>query len=947
MADDNLLTKQNIRSRFFRKLFLVASIFLLLIVVLYFFMNAHNERLEKEQELLIEKSIIVNSLAETYKDVFFQARGFFAYRNEHYLQQAHADLTKINQQLQQFSKMQLTDEEQALHQELASYLLIYQNDILPEAVSYVKKDDYESLRTLSNDRMSNVVNNIIDNTKKYKEKTDKELNELFEENISFGQSVAVFALLVSVLIVLFISFIMIRVLDHLIRPIEQLTTATNAFASGQSFETGNLEKMDDELGVLANAFVHMTLSIQDKEEELTTQNEELLMQQDELQENQMQLQRSLNQLEKYNHLNHALTFTLDKQQLIENLHNYLNDIYQFDTSILTWLEGNVHAMKGLTVEFANNLLQHLDSNKLMRLEQEKSFIIKREVTMAERGIAQQSYYVYDLYSSILNAQGKLVAILMATREGHAFTKEEQNGLNGLLKRVSIAFDRILMYEEVERSRQLNKNIIETINEGLQLVSSTGDTVLINHAFAHMTSMESKLDERLITKEVWLSHFDSISKEPNDLRSFFEDAIEESFEHTRTLRYSISTEQDTFIEVYATCLFEGTNKAGTIFVHRDITREYEIDKMKSELVSTVSHELRTPLSSVLGFTELLLTKTLKPERQQKYVETIHKEAQRLTNLINDFLDLQRMESGRQQYAMKSLQINEIVMEIINRFRHEKNHHVHLIDKARDVIVKADEERLIQVFVNIISNAIKFSPNGGDVTITLENKGQMLLVGVQDEGIGIAKTDISQLFQKFKRIDNSSRRKIGGTGLGLAICREIISMHNGDIWIESEEGQGTTVYITLPLENEHTSIIDEQSHLLSQSANVMIVEDDSSLALLLSEELKSKGFTVIYHNDPQRAYEEALNTPFIGIVVDLMLSDDMNGWELIQQLKETEQTSKIPIVISSALDEVQELVAKYKVEKYLTKPYPPEEISKALVPFLMSQENKGDILFPKQD
>lgn len=94
-------------------------------------------------------------------------------------------------------------------------------------------------------------------------------------------------------------------------------------------------------------------------------------------------------------------------------------------------------------------------------------------------------------------------------------------------------------------------------------------------------------------------------------------------------------------------------------------------MKSELVSTVSHELRTPLSSVLGFTELLLTKTLKPERQQKYVETIHKEAQRLTNLINDFLDLQRMESGRQQYMMKPLQVNEIVMDVINRFRHEKN------------------------------------------------------------------------------------------------------------------------------------------------------------------------------------------------------------------------------------------------------------------------------------
>lgn len=948
MVNDKLLFRKNIRSRFFRKLLLIASLFLLLIAVLYFYMNERNKSLEKEQRLLVEKTVIVDSLTETYKDAFFQARGYFAYKNEQYLQQAYADLTEIDQQLQQFATMELTFEEQELYQELMNYLLIYQDDILPEAVSYVEKVDYESLRTLSNDRMNVVVAKVINLTNEYKEKTDKELDDLFEKNISYGQSSAALSLLVSVLIVLLISFIVRRLLDNLIRPIEQLTIATNAFALGQSFDTKDLEKMDDELGILANAFVNMTLSIQDKEEELTTQNEELLMQQDELQGNQLQLQHSLNQLEKYNQLNHALTFTLDKQQLINNLHDYLNDIYQFDTSILTWLEGDVHAMKGLSIEFATNLMQHLDSNKLMRLEQEGFFVIKREVAAGERGIAQEPYYVYDLYSSILNAQGKLVAILMATREGHAFLAEEQSGLNGLLKRVSIAFDRILMYEEVERSRQLNKNIIETINEGLQLVSSAGDIVLINRAFAQMTQMQSALNTQLTAKKVWLSHFESFSKEPDDLRAFFEKAIEESFKHTRKLRYSISTEQETFIEVYATCLFEGAEKLGTIFVHRDITREYEIDKMKSELVSTVSHELRTPLSSVLGFTELLLTKTLKPERQQKYVETIHKEAQRLTNLINDFLDLQRMESGRQQYMMKPLQVNEIVMDVINRFRHEKKHHIQLIDKARAIMVKADEERLIQVFVNIISNAIKFSPNGGNVMITLENKGQMLQVGVQDEGIGIAKEDVSQLFQKFKRIDNSARRKIGGTGLGLAICREIILMHNGDIWIESEEGQGTIVYFTLPLENEHESMIDEQSHLLlSQGANVMLVEDDSSLALLLSEELKSKGFTVIYHNDPQKAYTEALSTPFIGIIVDLMLSDDMSGWELIQQLKETEQTSKIPIVISSALDEAQELVAKYKVEKYLTKPYPPEEISKALVPFLISHENRGGILFPKQD
>lgn len=185
--------------------------------------------------------------------------------------------------------------------------------------------------------------------------------------------------------------------------------------------------------------------------------------------------------------------------------------------------------------------------------------------------------------------------------------------------------------------------------------------------------------------------------------------------------------------------------GTMFVHRDITREYEIDQMKSELVSTVSHELRTPLSSVLGFTELLLAKELKPERQKNISKPFIKSMVRLTNLINDFLDLQRMESGRQQYTMQPLSMDEMAIDIVNRFRHEQKHHVHLIDKAKHVNVVGDQERLVQLFINLIGNAIKFSPAGGDVTITLENINQMLQVRIKDQASGFQKMK----FQSYSR------------------------------------------------------------------------------------------------------------------------------------------------------------------------------------------------------
>ena len=222
--------------------------------------------------------------------------------------------------------------------------------------------------------------------------------------------------MISALILLFVGVILRRVLNNMIRPIEQLTLATNALASGKSIDLGNLVQKEDELGILANSFLKMILSIQDKEEVLTTQNEELLAQQDELQENQLQLQNSLNYLEKYNQLNHVLTFTLNKQKLIDNLHNYLNDIYQYDTSVLYWMEGNVYATKGLSHQSAAALVENFDMDKQARLKQEKSFVIKRQLTAKEKGIAQESYYAYDLYSSVFNSKRELVAILMATRE---------------------------------------------------------------------------------------------------------------------------------------------------------------------------------------------------------------------------------------------------------------------------------------------------------------------------------------------------------------------------------------------------------------------------------------------------------------------------------------------------------------------------------------------------
>ncbi|HEY9576729.1 MAG TPA: ATP-binding protein [Pseudobacillus sp.] len=231
------------------------------------------------------------------------------------------------------------------------------------------------------------------------------------------------------------------------------------------------------------------------------------------------------------------------------------------------------------------------------------------------------------------------------------------------------------------------------------------------------------------------------------------------------------------------------------------RLLELDQMKSELVSTVSHELRTPLASILGFTELMMKRSLKEEKQKKYLNTIYQEAMRLTNLVNDFLDLQRMESGEFICSFEKVDPKPLIERVIEAISQTTNHHhFQLIDERSQKWLASDEGRLIQVFTNLISNAVKFSPGGGLITVRLANDNQNMRIEVKDEGLGIPAAEISHLFKKFHRIDNSDRRKIGGTGLGLAICKEIVEAHGGTITVSSEHEKGSNFSMLFPLPEE---------------------------------------------------------------------------------------------------------------------------------------------------
>lgn len=375
--------------------------------------------------------------------------------------------------------------------------------------------------------------------------------------------------------------------------------------------------------------------------------------------------------------------------------------------------------------------------------------------------------------------------------------------------------------------------------------------------------------------------------------------------------------------------------GRALACRDVSREREIERMKNEFVATVSHELRTPLASLLGFSELMLTRELSESKRRHFTEVIHTESIRLNSLINDFLDLQRLESGRAQYRFEPVAVDALLAETATLYADNPRHPLRVESLPAPLHVLADRDRITQVLNNLLSNAVKFSPAGGALLLTARVVDDAVEISVRDHGLGIPAEALPKLFEKFYRVDASDRSAIGGTGLGLALCKEIVTAHHGRFHVESQPGAGSTFSFTLPAA-ESSAGSPPSGEMAPVGCDVLVVEDDASFAALVLEHLRELGLRA----QVQASAEEALHTlqsvtPQL-ILLDIHLAGELDGWDFLIALKSDPRLARLPVIVTTVTEDQSRGFA-LGVSDYLIKPFQMETLHTLVLHYLPRPKN----------
>jgi PAS domain S-box-containing protein len=462
-------------------------------------------------------------------------------------------------------------------------------------------------------------------------------------------------------------------------------------------------------------------------------------------------------------------------------------------------------------------------------------------------------------------------------------------------------ERKRMEEELKASEERYRDLFENANDGIYILDRAGRIVSFNRKAEEITGYT--LEE--VRGQSYTLFLPPGPERKKARRAFLKNMRGQPDKTELTIIRKDGRE--VILELSTRPIWQGGQIVGIQGIGRDITERKELERLKSDFISTVSHELRTPLTSIKGYVDLVLAGDVGPltPEQKEFLTIVSQNTTRLTELINDLLEIERLESGKIEFEFAELDLAE-VLENVARSLHvnaEQKGLEFLTEIPSGLKVRGDRERLAQVFLNLLSNAIKYTP-AGTVELRAHQEDDAVVVEVRDTGIGLSESDLQKLFQKFFRSDNPYVRKVGGTGLGLSIAKAIVERHGGTITVTSQLGQGSTFTVRLP------ALARPERPL------VLVIEDEVAIARLIAKYIEKMGYRAVTAYSAREGFDQAVRLKPDLITLDVLMPD-LDGFALIQQLKAHPETAHIPVIFLSIVQDRQQGL-RLGASAFLTKP-----------------------------
>jgi len=355
-------------------------------------------------------------------------------------------------------------------------------------------------------------------------------------------------------------------------------------------------------------------------------------------------------------------------------------------------------------------------------------------------------------------------------------------------------------EEISNEKDYLQTILRGMTEGVLVVDGRARILMVNNALRQLLALSSDVSDRMPVEII--------------RNAELEEAIRKAIRvgESISLELDINKSGEKTIEVSVVSIHPSRTRMeedsegirGAVAVFHDITRLKQLEKIRQDFVANVSHELRTPLTTIKGYAETLLDGALKEDQAYQFVQVIQRHTDRLTKIVEDLLMLSKIETKEFQLKMEMIFLPNLIDDIIDFVRkpaEKKKISLSRHDIPSSLAVRADRSYLEQILINLLDNAIKYTPEGGRVIVSAgEKDSKDVQFSIEDNGIGIPKEDLSRIFERFYRVDKGRSKELGGTGLGLSIVKHLVQAHGGRVWVESQLGKGSTFYFTLPIRPE---------------------------------------------------------------------------------------------------------------------------------------------------